>query len=205
VKAPRALAPPIVSEEVEGAVTSIGEVLRSLGHSVARRDPSWGQIGNGDVPLYLAGIAEHFGQVPHPELLERRTRGIARLGRAIPERVVRGARAGRAKHSARVNALFDDFDVLLTPAVGEPAVPIGRWEGRGALWTLLGMSRTYPFAIPWNYLGNPAAAIPAGLTDDGVPLSVQLIAAPNREDLLLSLGSQLEAELEWPSLRPPIS
>ena len=67
------------------------------------------------------------------------------------------------------------------------------------------MSRVYPHTIAWNYLGNPAASIPAGTTTDGLPLSVQLIAPPNREDMLLSLGAQLEVALDWPAGTPALA
>ena len=67
------------------------------------------------------------------------------------------------------------------------------------------MSRVHPFNVVWNYLGNPAAAVPAGFTEDRLPLSVQLVGPPNSEPLLLSLSAQLEAERGWPAQRPPIS
>jgi amidase len=86
-----------------------------------------------------------------------------------------------------------------------PPVAIGRWAGRGALRTLLGMSRIYPHTIAWNYLGQPAASIPAGSSPDGLPLAVQLVAPPNREDLLISLGAQLEAAIGWPDQMPSLA
>ena len=105
----------------------------------------------------------------------------------------------------RVNAIFDEFDVLLTLVSRIPPVEVGRWEGRGAFRTVMGMSAVYPYPGVWNYLGNPAAAVPAGLTDDGLPLSVQLVAPPNDEATLLSLAAQIEAERPWEADRPPVS
>jgi amidase len=67
------------------------------------------------------------------------------------------------------------------------------------------MSRRYPFTPTWNHLGNPAAAIPAGIADDGMPLSVMLVGRPNDEATLLSLAAQIEAERPWADLRPPIA
>ena len=46
--------------------------------------------------------------------------------------------------------------------------------------------------------------MPAGFTDDGLPLSVQLVGRPNDEATLLSLAAQLEAERPWADRRPPI-
>ncbi len=203
--APRALAPPTVSAEAKAMVAETAGLLSSLGHEVAQRDPAWGMLGNNSVPRYLHGIAEDFAQVPRPERLERRTRAMARLGGLIPAGAFAKARAGAAADGARVNAIFDSHDVLMTPVMGGTALPVRRWEGRGAIATLLGMSRFYPYCIPWNHLGNPAMAVPAGFGADGMPLAVQIVGRPGDEATLLSLAAQLEAERPWADARPPIS
>jgi amidase len=203
--APRAAAPPTVSDIAKGAVADTAELLRSLGHEVAQGDPNWGGIGNNLVPRYLRGAAEDFARVPYPERLERRTRGFARLGRLIPDRLFEQARRVEAADATRVNAIFDSHDVLMTPVMGGTALPVRRWEGRGALRTVLGMSRFYPYCVPWNHLGNPAMSVPAGFAADGMPLAVQLIGRPGDEATLLSLAAQLEAERPWADKRPPIS
>jgi amidase len=201
--APRAAAPLRISDEVKGAVAQTADVLAALGHAVEERDPDWGTIGNDITPRYLGGIAEDGARVPFPERLEARTRGMIRLGRMLPRRALTRARENEARHSARLNAIFDDFDVLLMPVVGIPAPEIGRWAGRGAIRTLTSISRVYPCAIAWNYTGQPAASIPLPpQTTGGVPLSAQLVVPANREDLLLSLGAQLEAEIGWPERTP---
>jgi amidase len=179
--------------------------MRSLGHEVEQRDPNWGGIGNNITPRYLRGIAEDFAKVPHPERLERRTRGFAQLGRLIPGRLFEQARRAEAADAARVNAIFDAHDVLMTPVMGATALPVRRWEGRGALWTVLGMSRFYPYCVPWNHLGNPAMSVPAGFAADGMPLAVQIVGRPGDEATLLSLAAQLEAERPWADKRPPVS
>lgn len=202
---PRAAAPPIVSATAEGAVGETTELLRSLGHDVAQQGPNWGGIGNNITPRYLRGIAEELAEVPHPERLERRTRGFGRLGRLIPDGLFERALAAREADAARVNAIFDSCDVLMTPVMGDTAIPVRRWESRGAIPTVLGMSRVYPFCVPWNHLGNPAMSVPAGLGANGLPLAVQIIGRPGDEATLLSLAAQLEAERPWADARPPIS
>jgi amidase len=202
---PRAVAPPTVSDEVEAVVAETAGMLRSLGHETVQQDPEWGNLGNNSVPRYLRGITEDLAEVPRPERLERRTHGMARLGHLIPDRVFEQARRGRDVDAARVNAIFASHDVLMTPVMGGTALPVRRWEGRGAIWTLLGMSRFYPYCIPWNHLGNPSMSVPAGFAADGMPLSVQIIGRPGDEATLLSLAAQLEAERPWADKRPPIS
>lgn len=203
--APRAVAPPILADEVRGAVAETTELLGSLGHTVTQRDPDWGGIGDNITVRFLRGLAETVDEVPRPERLERRTRGFGRFGRMIPEALYARANRGRATDLARVNSLFDDFDVLVTPTMGTTAIPVRRWEGKGALWTLVGMSRVYPYAVPWNHLGNPAMSVPAGFAPDGMPLAVQIVGRPGSEELLLSLAAQLEAARPWADAHPPLS
>jgi amidase len=201
---PRAAAPPTVSDDAKRAVADAAELMRSLGHEVGRRDPDWGQVGNNITARFLRGVADSVAGVPHPERLESRTRGFARLGGMLPDGLYERAMQARAADLARINALFDSHDVLITPVMGGTALPVRRWEGRGAIRTVLGMSRFYPYCVPWNHLGNPAMAVPFGFDDEGMPLSIQVIGRPGDEATLLSLAAQIEAERPWADRRPPI-
>jgi amidase len=204
--APRNALPPTVSDVAKQAVADTAEVLASLGHEVVHRDPDWGRIGDNITARFLGGVAETIREVPHPERLERRTRGFGRLGAILPRGLYeRALGPGRDADKARVDALFDSFDLLMTPVMGGTALPVRRWEGQGALRTVLGMGRFYPYCVPWNHLGNPAMSVPAGFADDGMPLAVQIIGRPGDEATLLSLAAQLEAERPWADKRPPIS
>ncbi len=204
-KPARAAAPPQVGASVRRAVAETAELLASLGHEVAPQDPDFGsQAGNNVAARYLRGIHDDVERVPYRERLERRTRGYGRLGGLIPEALMERAKSAAAQDSARVNALFDRFDVLMTPVMGGTALGVRSAEGRGALRTMLAQSRFYCFTPVWNHLGNPAASVPAGFDDDGMPLAVQLIGRPGDEGTLLSLAAQLEAERPWAEARPPL-
>ena len=195
--APRAAAPPTVSDDVKQAVFDAAELMRSLGHEVAQRIPTGAGSATTSRRASCAASPRRSPKCPHPERLERRTRGFGRLGSTIPDGIYERALRGREADAARVNAIFDSFDVLITPVMGGTALPIRRWEGQGALRTVLGMSRFYPYCVPWNHLGNPAMSVPAGFAADGMPLAVQIIGRPGEEATLLSLAAQLEAERPW--------
>ena len=142
--------------------------------------------------------------MPHPERLERRTARLRTTRRVLPAASTR-KRKGRAPDAARVNAIFDDHDVLVTPVMGGTGAAGPPLGGPGRSQTVIGMGRFYPFCVPWNHLGNPAMAIPAGFADDGMPLSIQVIGRRGEEATLLSLAAQIEAERPWADGRPPIS
>ncbi|MGN6556893.1 MAG: amidase [Solirubrobacterales bacterium] len=203
--APRAAAPPTVSDEAKQVVADSAELLRSLGHQVEPRDPDWGGIGDTITTRFLKGVAETVEEVPHPERLEKRTRQFGTMGKLLPESLYQRMMARRPAEQARVNAIFDSVDVLMMPVMGGTALPVRRWEGRNALRTVLGMSRFYPYCVPWNHLGNPAMSVPAGFSPDGLPLAVQIVGRLGDEATLLSLAAQIEAERPWADRRPPIS
>jgi amidase len=183
--------------EVRQAIEGVAEVLRSLGHEVVERDPDYGLVANNVVVRYLRGIHDDAVGMERPERLERRTRGLARLGGLFPDPVLARARAREATDAARIGSLFSDHDVLLTPVLTRPPIEVGHYEGRGALWTLVGSAAFVAYAPPWNALGNPAAAVPAGFTASGLPVGAQLVGRPHDEATLLSLSAQIEAERPW--------
>jgi amidase len=60
-----------------------------------------------------------------------------------------------------------------------------------------------PYAWPWNVLGWPGVNVPAGLTDDGLPVGAQLLGPSGSERRLVSLAAQLESVEKWADRRPP--
>ena len=195
------LKPPVptpVSEAVRRPVRELGELLRSLGHDVSEHEPSYGEFRHLFIPLWLRGIHDDAnGLVADAGQLERRTRQMAAAGGLVSDGLVTRVRGGQAGLIERLRGTFDNYDVLLTPALAKPPVRVGRWEGRGAPWTVLGVSAFVPFNPVWNLTGQPAASVPAGFTDDGLPLAVQMVSRANEEHVLLALAAQIEGARPW--------
>jgi amidase len=197
--------PTPVSEAVRRPVRELGELLRSLGHDVSEHQPSYGEMRQLFIPLWLRGIYDDTcALVADPTQLERRTRQMAAAGRLVSDGLVTRVRAGQAGLIERLSETFDSYDVLLTPALAKPPVRVGRWEGRGAAWTTLGVSAFVPFNPVWNLTGQPAASVPAGFTDDGLPLAVQMVSRPNEEHVLFALAAQIERARPWADRRPAL-
>jgi len=195
--------PQPVDARVLTAVEQTAELLRSLGHEVVQRDPAYPPwLGPHLLARYLRGAHDAALDLGHVERMERRTRSIVRLGSLVGEKGLARALASEAALAERMGRVFADCDVLLTPATARPALRIGEYEGRGALWTINGGTRLIPFLGTWNATGQPAASVPAGYTADGLPLAVQLVGRPSDEVTLLSLAAQIEAERPWTQDRP---
>jgi amidase len=191
--------------EVLGAVEGTVALLRDLGHEVFERELDYGTAGFATIARYLRGIRDQAQKAQHPERFSRRTRAYIRLG-AIPDVVVERAKAAAEGHAARIGRVFDEgADVVLTPMFTRRPLRVGEYEGRGALWTLNGDFNYVPYPGIFNHTGQPAAAVPAGFTGDGFPLSVQLVAPPHGEPVLVSLAAQLEEARGWPAHRPAMA
>jgi amidase len=186
------------------AARETAELLRSLGHEVIERNPSYGLIGRNVIARYFAGANVEASTMADRGKLERRSRQMARAG-AAARKLLRRALAAQDADARRINAIFDDVDVVLTPTLTAPPLKVGKYEGRGAARTFNGAAGFVAYNPLWNHIGNPAAAVPAGFDADGLPLSVQLAGRPDSEPVLLSLARQLETARPWADSRPPVS
>jgi amidase len=202
------LRPPLLarlSPEVKRGVDETAELLRSLGHQVDYVEPPLTEWLSEILPRYLKGIEQEAAAMSHPERLQRRTRGFARLGSLIPASLLDRARRIESDCAERYNRVLADHDVVMTPTMATTPPGAAQWEGLGALRTLIEMTMVYPYCVIWNATGQPAAAVPAGFSADGLPLSVQLIAKPDQDHLLLSLAAQIEAERPWADKHPALA
>ncbi len=106
----------------------------------------------------------------------------------------------------------DGWDLLLTPTLSAPPLPIGGLYGdqgdgvdpANPMAPSIRAGRLVAFTPQFNASGQPAITLPLHWNDDGLPIGVQLVAAYGREDLLIQVASQLEAAAPWADRRPPI-
>lgn len=186
-----------LSDQSRRAIDAAAEQLRSLGHHVIEADINYGlgSLWNATV-RFLKGAQHDVGSMPDPEKLEHRTRRIALLGRALPDRSLAGAIAREHELSAAINKAFDAADIVMTPLCESPAPDLSRCPQRGALRSLRA-ANTSAWLIPWNVTGQPAISIPIGI-EDGLPTSIQLVGRPDDEATLLALAAQIEQSGPFP-------
>jgi amidase len=80
------------------------------------------------------------------------------------------------------------YDLILCPVADAPAVPLGT-AGNGI------------YCLPYSLTGYPCAVVRAGTSPEGLPIGVQVVARPWREDVALAAAGQIESALGgW---RPP--
>jgi amidase len=187
-------------EPARKAVEGTADLLRSLGHELRERDPRYPQMFPLIMPRYLAGVAQ---DAERHGAGERRTRRMAAVGRRLSGRPLRRALEREPAVAARLGELFEEHDILLTPAMAHQPGAADGWAGKGAFATFDGGRPYVCYTAPWNYTGQPAAAVPAGFDGDGMPVGVQLVGRPGDEATLVALAAQIERTRPWADRRPP--
>ena len=124
----------------------------------------------------------------HFDRLERRTRETYRLGAWVRPRVIEFALKQTESVSLKANRVFDEVDVLLTPAIAHRPPKVGILDNAGSIESMVRSMPAIAYAAIWNVAGNPAAAVPCGIADDGLPVGVQLVGRLHEETTLLSLS-----------------
>jgi amidase len=182
------------------AVQETARLLADLGHDVREIDPHYPDPTAAFVPQFLGGIRAEADEVEHFDRLERRTRQTYRLGSWVTSKVLELALARTEQVSLKANRVFEDVDVLLTPAIAHRPPRVGRLDGVGTVRASLRAMPSIAYAALWNVAGNPAAAVPCGTAPDGLPVGVQLVGRTDDEATLFSLSAQLERARPWPLL-----
>jgi amidase len=195
-----------VSADQRGAWERTAALLSGAGHEVVERDPAYRLAQLEFLQLWVRGVYEESLTVPDRATLERGTRQMARAGRhLVPPARRRRLLSGRAGTTARITALWNEFDVLMTPALAKTAIPAQGGYGRPAPLAVDIAGRFTPFTPIFNLTGQPAVSVPAGLGSDGLPLAVQLVGRLGAEDTLYSLAGQIESAAPWAQRRPTVS
>ena len=112
-------------------------------------------------------------------------------GLVVPGVAYLKAQRLRRLFQTEVAQLFQTVDVLLTPATPAPAPQDLTTTGDAS------------FQAPWTYAGIPAISLPSGLSHDGMPLGIQLIAPAMQEEVLLQSARWCETVLDV-TLVPPL-
>jgi amidase len=117
------------------------------------------------------------------------------MGRGVPSSTYLGAWRWLQGNARQVARFWKDHDLLLTPTVAEPPLPLGTFDAppdnpMAPLFRAAGFS---PFTPPFNVTGQPGISLPLHRNADALPIGVQLVGAYAREDLLLRVAAQIEA------------
>lgn len=202
-------------DSVDGAERA-ARLLESLGHEIVPLEYDWpaDEIVDTFVDLWAGMVslgvafAGQLGYEIKQEKVEPLTWELFQRGLALPSTKYLGSLTRLQQMSRVLIGFWSDIDVLLTPALGQRPVPIGTIDPQNEddpFSTLIPDSSDFtPYTAIWNVTGQPAISLPLYHGDDGLPTGVQIVGPPAGEEILLSLGTQLEAAEPWAGRRPEL-
>ncbi len=204
------MANPAVDPEVAAATTRMLNLLRDEGAVVEDCDDAIDWVDAPGRIVYMAGQAAAYGpyEAEWGDRMDPSIRRFIAEGRGYSAVELRQAQFARTRLYRTVEALFDRYDLLVSPTlpipglaadfkVGIDRITIGDWTTTSTRqgWSAL----VYPF----NLTGHPALTLPAGFAGSGLPIGVQLVGRWWSDPALLDIGARLERRAPWGHQRPP--
>ena len=201
--------PPIdlpVAPECLVAVTSAAALLADLGHDVRHETPPWHAPELFDMFIAVWQVGPALHPIDDVSLLTPLNRGLVDAARRASAADYGRTVAALQMLARRIVTFWSEVDVVLTPTLALPPVPIG-WQdvAEGAIPQLRRNTEFTPFTAIANLTGLPAMSLPLHWTEEGLPIGVQAIGPPAGDALLLSLAAELEAVRPWADRRPLVS
>jgi amidase len=200
-----------VDPACKAAVDATVRTLESVGHHVVDNPlplPAPDELIAAFTTIWNlggAGIA-----LADPERIEPYNRALRDAARAIDSwDYVEAVRRTQLLSRLIVEGFLTNFDLLVTPTMACLPPPIGAWRAGTDDEPLMALFNSYPMAVftsLFNVTGQPAISVPVHHNEaTGLPVGVQIVAAPWREDLLLQVSHTLELAQPWTDRRPAVS
>lgn len=143
--------------------------------------------------LYINSRSEGFGL----EVKRRILMGTYVLSSGYYDAYYKKAQLVRESIRAHYQRLFTDVDAILSPVCPTPAFELGeKFNDPTAMY------ESDRYTICANLAGIPALSIPAGVSNHGLPIGVQLLSNHMQEATLLNIGHQFQQQTDWHQQQP---
>jgi aspartyl-tRNA(Asn)/glutamyl-tRNA(Gln) amidotransferase subunit A len=193
-----------VDPEVARVVAAAVPAFTELGATVELCDPGF------DDPTPVFNVLWWSGTVSAVSSMSTEMRaklepallGVVEEGEKIGLKEYLSATMARAALGQLMNQFHEQFDLLVTPTLAVPAFDVGLLDPDGDDEALRWLRWT-PFSYPFNMTGQPAATVPCGFTEDGLPVGLQIVGPMHRDDLVLKAARAFEAARPQ-NMRPPL-
>jgi len=204
-----------VHEDCVKAVQDTATMCADLGHELVEASPdipgevveeSFMTIWCGGLSSTLDTIAFIAGDLK-PDQVEPVTWALYQEGKQISASDYLRAVTILQRISRDIARFFVDYDVLLTPTLSQPPLPLGAFDPTPEN-PLQGMDRAAefaPFTPIFNVTGQPAMSVPLFWNNDNLPVGSHFVGRFGDEATLFRLASQLEEARPWADRRPPVS
>jgi aspartyl-tRNA(Asn)/glutamyl-tRNA(Gln) amidotransferase subunit A len=167
--------------------------------------PRWPAPGDCWMEIFCGGIATRLA--PYLDRKDEIDAGlyelIQRTLNGPPTRYVQ-AWFDRLAWAAHPRALFETYDLLLTPTTPCPAFPVGQDHPSEIAGKPVERYSWVPYTFPFNMTGQPACSVPAGFTGDSLPVGLQIVGRRFADATVLRAAAGFERLRPWAPARPPI-
>ena len=189
---------------VDAAVREIAEEaakgFEDLGASVVEVTPKIENPFDVYMPIYISDLTYGLGddlERYKEELFEESLREFDAYRLPSAASLV-GYRNRLLHFRAAMADVFEECDLMLTPGASTVTFPVGEPPSRiGGRDVEAGWMSFMPFQITWNMTGQPTAALPCGLSAEGLPVGLLAAAGLGREDTLLRVSAAYEVARPW--------
>ena len=193
-----------VDSEVESICCRAAKEMRQEGVSVEEVEIELGFARFAFVQLRgLWMVVHHRRRLDRLDSLGENLAGNIRAGLQVTPLDLAEAEAQRARACLRMANFFRRFDLLLTPCMAVRPFPVGE------NYPTTVANRTMETYVDWiaptfvfSLTGLPAVSVPCGRDRDGLPVGLQLVGPPQREELVLALADKIQRA--FPIGRPPL-
>jgi len=188
-----------VQPAIRLATLTVAERLAARGHVLDEFDLGvrWATLIEDSLP-YIQGVREVANEVRGMSDLESMDPLVKRLvmhSSSREDNADQGAEARLAELARSVLSKTAEIDVLLTPTTACGPPRIGEHADLPIPELLMTWESFVPFTGMWNWTGQPAISVPAGLDEEGMPIGIQLVGRPNAEATILGLADEVEQDM----------
>jgi aspartyl-tRNA(Asn)/glutamyl-tRNA(Gln) amidotransferase subunit A len=193
-----------VDSKVESRVRAAVDLLAELGAVVEEVDPGFDDPVEAFHVLWFSGAAKSVEQFSEESWaqLDPGLREVCEQGRRMTAIDYLAATEVRMRLGVLMGRFHETYDILVTPTLPIPAfsagveVPAGSRSPRWTGWT--------PFTYPFNLTQQPAATVPCGFTDDGLPIGLHVIGPRHADLRILRICKAYQDARTWSDRIPPL-
>jgi amidase len=196
-----------LDDDVRSVTEAAARRLGELGAHVREHAPALEDAVAAIRPLrVMRSLIEHGERLDRLDELDNvLLRGFLETASTSPAQVVAEGQAARSRAWQRNAGFFDDIDLLALPTTqvasfGKDELSPQTVAGKPVEDALGTVTSTYAISI----MGWPALSVPCGMTDEGMPVGLQLVAPHGEEARLLRAARTLEVAHPWADERPPV-
>lgn len=198
-----------VHEDCVNAVKDAALLCEQLGHTVEEAAPviDGNTLTHAFVVLWCAGISSIVKMLSLTrQQVEPLTWGIHELSGAHSAADYLIATQTIQRVSRNVASFFEKYDLLLTPTLAKPPVPLGSFDPTpdNPIAGFIESGRYAVFTPICNATGQPAMSVPLYWNKNGLPVGTHFIGRFGDEATLFRLAAQLEKARPWNDRRPPV-